>query len=84
MNGAKRDELETTLKINTTSFINTTNFSFPVKVGYSFTLANKKSSAKINVNIFACYEYGFLEIFKEPAVGSAKISLFQIGLSLPL
>ena len=48
-----------------------------------FTLSNKKSTTKIKVNVFARYEYDFIEIFKDPAVGSSNISLFQFGLSLP-
>lgn len=83
MFGSKTDGLETTVKINTTSFFNKTNFSFPVEAGYTVTLANKKSTTKININIFARYEYSFIEIFKDPAVGSSNISLFQFGLSLP-
>jgi hypothetical protein len=81
--GSQTDGLETTVKINTKSFFNKTNFSFPVEAGYCFTLSTKKSSTKIRVNVFARYEYGFMEIFKDPAVGSANISLFQFGLSLP-
>jgi hypothetical protein len=81
--GTQADGLETTVKANTTSFFNKTNFSFPVEAGYSFTLTNKKSTSKLKVNVFARYEYGFMEIFKDPAVGSANISLFQAGLSLP-
>jgi len=83
MDGSKPDGLETTIKVNTTSFFNKTNFSFPVEAGYCFILSNKKSTTKIRVNVFARYEYDFLEIFKDPAVGSSKISLFQFGLSLP-
>jgi len=81
--GSQTDGLETTVKINTKSFFNKTNFSFPVEAGYCFTLSTKKSSSKIRVNVFARYEYGFMEIFKDPEVGSANISLFQFGLSLP-
>jgi hypothetical protein len=81
--GTQPDGLETTVKVTTKSFFNKTNFSFPVEAGYCFTLTNKKSTSKLNVNVFARYEYGFLEIFKDPAVGSANISLFQVGLSLP-
>jgi len=81
--GTQADGLETTVKANTTSFFKKTNFSFPVEAGYSFTLTNKKSTSKLKVNVFARYEYGFMEIFKDPAVGSANISLFQAGLSLP-
>jgi hypothetical protein len=81
--GTQADGLETTVKANTTSFFYKTNFSFPVEAGYSFTLTNKKSTSKLKVNVFARYEYGFMEIFKDPAVGSANVSLFQAGLSLP-
>jgi hypothetical protein len=54
-----------------------------VEAGYTLTLSNKKSTTKISVNVFARYEYSFIEIFKDPAVGSSNISLFQVGLSLP-
>ena len=81
--GTESDGLETTIKVNTTSFFNKTNFSFPVEAGYSFILSNKESTTKIRVNVFARYEYDFIEIFKDPAVGSTNISLFQFGLSLP-
>jgi hypothetical protein len=81
--GTQPDGLATTVKINTKSFFNKTNLSFPAEAGYCFTLSTKKSSTKIRVNVFARYEYGFLEVFKDPAVGSANISLFQFGLSLP-
>jgi hypothetical protein len=81
--GTQTNGLETTVKSNITSFFNKTNFSFPVEAGYSFALSNKKSSSTLKVNVFARYEYGFMEIFKDPAVGSANTSLFQAGLSLP-
>jgi hypothetical protein len=81
--GTQSDGLETTVKVTVKSFFNKTNFSFPVEAGYCFTLTNKKSTSKLNVNVFARYEYGFIEIFKDTAVGSANISLFQVGLSLP-
>jgi hypothetical protein len=74
---------ETTVKVNTKSLFNKTNLSFPVEAGYCLKLATKKSTSSIKVNVFARYEYDFLEIFKDPAVGSTRISLFQVGLSLP-
>lgn len=83
MYGSKTDGLETDVKINTTSYFNKTNFSFPVEAGYTLILSTKKSTTKITVNVFARYEYSFIEIFKDPAVGSSNISLFQFGLSLP-
>ena len=81
--GTVPGDYETAVKINSTSFFNKTNLSFPIEAGYSLSLGTKKSTTRINVNVFARYEYDFLEIFKDPAVGSAKISLFQVGLSLP-
>jgi hypothetical protein len=74
---------ETTIKISTQSSFNTVNFSFPVEAGYMLKLATKRSTTTMDINIFVRYEYGFLEIFKDPAIGSSKISSFQIGASLP-
>jgi len=77
------DKYETTVKVNTKSFFNKTNVGFQVEVGYGLSIGSKKTTSKINVNVFARYEYDFMEIFKDTSVGSSKISLFQIGLSLP-
>jgi hypothetical protein len=81
--GDLEDGRESTIKIDTKSFFNSVDFSFPVEVGYTVHLATKKSTSKMDVNIFGRYEYGFLSVFKDPAAGSSKISMFQIGLSLP-
>jgi len=81
--GNLADNRESTIKIDTKSFFKTVDFSFPVEAGYTLKLATKRSTTKMDINVFARYEYGFLEIFKDPASGSSKISLFQIGLSLP-
>ncbi len=81
--GTKADGAETSVKIDTKSYFNKTNFSFPVEAGYTVSLATKRSTSKLDINIFARYEYGFIQVFKDPAVGSSNISLFQIGLSLP-
>jgi hypothetical protein len=75
--------LESTVKIDTKSFFNSIDLSFPVEVGYSLSLATKRSTSTLDLNIFARYEYGFMEVFKDPEVGSANISMFQIGLSMP-
>jgi hypothetical protein len=74
---------ETVVKVNSKTFFNKYNFSFPVEAGYSLSLGTKKSTTRINVNIFVRYEYDFSEIFNDLATGSTKISLFQVGLSLP-
>ena len=74
---------ESTIKIDTKSFFNTVDFSFPVEAGYTVTIANKRSTSTMDLNIFARYEYGFLEIFRDPAVASTRVSMFQIGASLP-
>jgi hypothetical protein len=81
--GNMSGDAESSIKIDVESFFNSVNYSFPVELGYSFLLASKKSSSKLAINAFVRYEYDFNEIFKDPQVGSAKISLFQIGLSLP-
>jgi hypothetical protein len=81
--GKLGDGTESTIKIDTESSFKTVDFSFPAEVGYTLKLATKRSTSKMDVNVFARYEYGFLEIFKDPALGSSRISLFQIGLSLP-
>jgi hypothetical protein len=74
---------ESTIKIDTKSFFNSVDFSFPVEAGYTVHLATKRSTSTMDVNIFGRYEYGFLDVFKNPEDGSSKISLFQVGLSLP-
>jgi hypothetical protein len=81
--GTMENGLETSLEIDTESFFNNINISFPVEIGYSISLGNKRTTSRIDINIFARYEYGFMEIFKDPEADSLKISLFQIGLSLP-
>jgi len=83
ISGTGPDGLESSVKTNIKTFFNKTNFSFPVEAGYAFFLGSKKSSVKLNINVFVRYEYDFSEIFKDPSVGSTKISLFQAGLSLP-
>jgi hypothetical protein len=74
---------ETTIKITTKSSFNSVNFSVPVEAGVSVNLGSKKSTSKMNVNFFARYEYDFIEVFKDPSLGSSRISMFQIGASLP-
>lgn len=81
--GTGSNGYEAAVKVSTTSFFNKTNFSFPVEAGYSLSLGTKKSTTKLKINVFARYEYGFVQIFKDPSVGSSNISLFQLGLSLP-
>jgi hypothetical protein len=62
--GTDPGNYETTVKVNTTSVFNKTNLSLPVEVGYSLSLGNKKTTTRINVNVFARYEYDFLEILR--------------------
>lgn len=81
--GTQTDGFETTIKVDTKSFFNKTSFSFPVEAGYTLILATKRSTSTMKLNVFARYEHGFTEIFKDTSVGSSKISLFQFGLSLP-
>jgi hypothetical protein len=81
--GEKEDGTESTIKIDTRSLFNDIDLSFPVEAGYTLKLATKRSTSTMDVNVFARYEYGFMEVFKDPEVGSSKVSLFQVGLSLP-
>ena len=81
--GNLEDGKESTVKIDAQSFFKTVNFSFPVEAGYTVKLATKRSTSTMDINVFVRYEYDFLEIFNDPATGSSKISLFQIGLSMP-
>jgi hypothetical protein len=80
--GKLEDGRESSVKIDTKSFFNSIDLSFPVEAGYTLRLATKRSTSKMDVNVFARYEYGFLDVFKDPET-SSKISLFQFGLSLP-
>lgn len=82
-NGKLEDGNESTIKIDSKSLFNNIDFSFPVEAGYTLRLATKRSTSTMDINVFARYEYGFMEVFKDPEVGSSKVSLFQIGLSLP-
>jgi hypothetical protein len=81
--GKMEDGKESTIRIDAESFFDNIDFSFPVEAGYTLSLKNKKTTSTMDINIFARYEYGFMEIFKDPETGSSKISLFQIGLSMP-
>jgi hypothetical protein len=75
------DGNDITLRLDTKSLFNTVDFSLPVEVGYSFTLSRKGN--RLDINAFARYSYGFAEVMKDPANGSARNSNFQFGLSLP-
>jgi hypothetical protein len=81
--GKLEDRKESTIVIDVMTLFNTVDFSVPVEAGYTLMLANKKSTTKMILNVFARFEYGFLEIFKDPSVGSSRITMFQIGASLP-
>ena len=81
--GKLEDGRESTIKIETQSLFNTVNFSFPVEMGFTYKLVNKKSLSTRDIQIFLRYEYDFLEIFKDPETGSTLLSMFQLGLSLP-
>lgn len=81
--GKLQDGSESTIKINIKPLFNTVNFSFPVEFGYLLKLATKHSTTKMDINLFARYEYDFMEVFKDASVNSSKISMFQIGASVP-
>jgi hypothetical protein len=65
------------------SHFNKIDFSIPAELRYSLTLARKKTSTKVDVDAFVRYSYGLTEIFIDPSMGSARISNFQFGFSLP-
>jgi Outer membrane protein beta-barrel domain len=69
------------IKQDTKSLYNNIDFSLPVELRYFISLHRKNT--KVDVDIFVRYSYGFKEIYKDPAVGSAHISAFQFGLSFP-
>lgn len=71
------------IKLDTKYLFNKIDFSFPVELGYALMFSTKKSTTKVTANIFVRYNYGFTEVFKDPATGSSRCSLFQLGISFP-
>ena len=74
---------DVTVKLDTKYLFNNIDISFPVELGYTVHVSTKKSTTKVTANIFARYNYGFSEVFKDPETGSSKLSLFQIGANFP-
>jgi hypothetical protein len=81
--GALADGTESTIRINTKDSFNGVCFSFPVEAGFFLHLGTDRSTTTMDINVFIRYEYGFTDIFKDPAMGSSRISMFQVGASLP-
>ena len=81
--GTLEDGSESTIRIKVKDSFNSTCFSFPVEIGFSLHLANERSTTTMDINLFCRYEYGFTDVFREPGTGSSKISMFQLGASLP-
>ena len=75
--GKLEDGKESTIKIDSESLFNNIDFSFPVEAGYTLRLATKRTTSTMDINIFARYEYGFMEVFKDPEVGSSKFPYFR-------
>jgi hypothetical protein len=63
------------------SLFNNIDYSIASELRYSLSIIRK--GTKVDVDAFARYSYGLTEIFKDSAVGSAKTSNFQFGLSFP-
>lgn len=82
-NGSLADGTGSSIKIDIKPLFNNVSFSFPVEAGYLIKLATKRSTTTMDINLFARYEYDFTDIFADPSVNSSKISLFQIGASVP-
>lgn len=72
-----------TFDLDTKSLFNNIDFSFPLELGYSVSFSTKKSTSKVDLNLFARYSYGFIDIFSNPVVVSSHNSTFQIGASFP-
>jgi hypothetical protein len=66
---------------DTKSLFNNIDCSIAAELRYSLSI--KRKGTKVDVDAFARYSYGLTEIFKDSAVGSAKTSNFQFGLSFP-
>ena len=81
--GSLADETDSSIKIDIEPQFNSVNFSFPVEAGYLIKLSTKRSASTMDINLFARYEYDFKDVFKDNTVNSSKISLFQIGASVP-
>ena len=81
--GSLADGTSSSIKIDIEPQFNSVNFSFPIEAGYLVKLATKRSTTTMDINIFARYEYDFKDVFKDNTVNSSKISLFQIGVSVP-
>lgn len=81
--GTLENGKESTIIIDAEDYFNNIDVSFPLEAGYTLRLANKRSTSTMDVHLFARYEYGFMEVFKDTEVGSSRISMFQIGGSLP-
>jgi hypothetical protein len=74
---------DVTVRLDTKYLFNNIDFSFPVELGYTVHVSTKKSTTKVTANIFARYNHGFTEVFKDPATRSSRLSLFQIGANFP-
>ena len=79
----KINSREVAIEIDTKSVFNNIDFSFPLEAGYSASFSTKKSTSKVDIIIFARYNYGFIEIFKNPLPSSSHNSTLQIGASFP-
>jgi hypothetical protein len=77
------NDRDVSIDLDTKTMFNKTDVSFTSEIGYSFSIQTKKSTAKADVDVFLRYNYGFMEVFKEPSTGSSKSSTWQVGLSLP-
>jgi hypothetical protein len=71
------------IKRDTQSQFEKIDISFPLELRYSLSLSRKKASTQVDVDTFVRYSFGFMDVYKDPAVGSAHIATFQFGLSFP-
>jgi hypothetical protein len=74
---------DVTYNLDVESLFNKFDLGITAELGYLLSISTKRSTAKVDVNIFARYYYGFLEIFKDASSASSTVSTFQVGLSFP-
>ena len=74
---------EAAYNLDVLPLFNIVDIGFTAELGYLLSISTKRSTATVDVNIFARYNYGFMEVFKNASTGSSTNSTFQVGLSFP-
>jgi hypothetical protein len=74
---------DATYNLDVESFFNKFDLGLTAELGYLLSISTKRSTAKVDVNIFARYYYGFFDVFLESSPNSSTVSTLQLGLSFP-